>query len=280
MYQDTAVFGAPSSNTGPPATAGAVHPAPPPMNEPRPHDRGDGHQPQAAGGDQRGYAGTRSHSLHGRIQRQQQLSFVKAVQIAWRNIRQRLGRSLLVTSGIVLALAFLTYILCSDTIARSVMKGAPPSLAEALAKKGVLSFVDDADAIIQTRWLVGLALLVSFVGILNAMLLSVTERFKEIGTMKCLGALDSLIVELFLLESTFQGLVGTAAGIVIGLLLTLGEGASLYGNAVWPLVPVGSLARNVGVCMLVGTFLTVLAALYPAWRAANMQPVDAMRSEV
>ena len=241
---------------------------------------GEASRAAATGEESRGYAGTQSRSLHGRIQRQQQLSFGKAVQIAWRNIRQRLGRSLLVTSGIVLALAFLTYILCSDAVTRSVMKGAPPALAEALAKKGVLSIVDDADAIIQTRWLVGLALLVSFVGILNAMLLSVTERFKEIGTMKCLGALDSLIVELFLLESTFQGLVGTAAGIVIGLLLTLGEGASLYGSAVWPLVPVGSLVRNVGVCMLVGTFLTVLAALYPAWRAANMQPVDAMRSEV
>ena len=54
------------------------------------------------------------------------------------------------------------------------------------------------------------------------MLMSVTERFREIGTMKCLGALDTFIVKLFLLESTFQGLAGTSAGIVIGFALTLG----------------------------------------------------------
>ena len=48
-------------------------------------------------------------------------------------------------------------------------------------------------------------MLVAFVGVLNAMLMSVTERFREIGTMKCLGALNSFIVKLFLIESLFQG---------------------------------------------------------------------------
>ena len=74
---------------------------------------------------------------------------------------------------------------------------------------------------IQTNWLIGLALLVAFVGILNAMLMSVTERFREIGTMKCLGALDSFIVKLFLIESFFQGGAGTVAGHPLGLLLSI-----------------------------------------------------------
>ncbi|NOY79735.1 MAG: FtsX-like permease family protein [Kiritimatiellaeota bacterium] len=214
-----------------------------------------------------------------RVQRQRQLSFQKAVQIAWRNIRQRLGRSLLVTIGIILALAFLTYILYSDTITRAALRGGSPALLDSLARRGMTT-VNDADARIQTRWMLGLALLVSFVGILNSMLLSVTERFKEIGTMKCLGALDSLIVELFLLESTFQGLVGTVAGILIGVALALSEGARVYGAEMWELLPVGALFRLLGICVLVGVGLTVVAALYPAWRAAKMEPVEAMRSEV
>ena len=61
------------------------------------------------------------------------------------------------------------------------------------------------------------AFLICFVDVLNAMLLIATERFHEIGTMKCLVALSSLIIRLFLLESIFQGLVGTTAGILIGL---------------------------------------------------------------
>ncbi len=58
-------------------------------------------------------------SLHGTIEQQVQLPFKNAVEIAWRNIRVRLARSLLVTSGIILSLAFLTYILCSDSLTRS-----------------------------------------------------------------------------------------------------------------------------------------------------------------
>ncbi len=214
------------------------------------------------------------------VQRQRQLGWRKALQIAWRNIRQRLGRSFLVTSGIILALAFLTYILSSDALLRAVMHGAPRSLLDELARKGITAGVTSEDAKIQTRWMVGLALLVSFVGILNAMLLSVTERFKEIGTMKCLGALDSLIVELFLLESAFQGLVGTILGVLIGLILTFSEGVKLYGAVVWRMIPWLQFAQITGVCLLIGVGLTVLAALYPAWRAARMEPVQAMRMEI
>ena len=214
------------------------------------------------------------------IQKQIRLPFGKAVQIAWRNIRVRLARSLLVTSGIILALAFLAYILCSDALARHLAANGPAELIETLRREGTLATLNDADTRTQTWWMVGLALLVSFVGILNAMLMSVTERFSEIGTMKCLGALDSLIVELFLLETTFQGVVGTTIGISIGLVLAFAEGLILYGSAAWRVVPLGAIAQLVGICALVGIVLTIAGALYPAWRAAKMQPVDAMRTEI
>ncbi len=223
-------------------------------------------------------------NLHGRIEKQAQLPFKNAVEIAWKNIRVRLARSLLVTSGIILALAFLTYILCSDALARYIVQEAPKrgmgKFVETLQRNGVLASLNDADARVQTWWLVGLALLVSFVGILNSMLLSVTERFKEIGTMKCLGALNGLIVQLFLLESTFQGIVGTVIGIFIGIVLTFAEGTARYGMVMWQLIPTVELLALSGLCLLAGTGLTIVGALYPAWRAARMQPVDAMRSEI
>jgi len=135
------------------------------------------------------------------IRRQIQLTFWKSVRMAWQSIRVRLFRSILVVSGIVLALAFLTYILSADALLRAVAFDGPPELKAELERQGVLADLADEDAAIQTRWMAALALMISFVGILNAMLLSVTERFHEIGTMKCLGALDSFIVRLFLLES-------------------------------------------------------------------------------
>ena len=67
-----------------------------------------------------------------------------------------------------------------------------------------------------------MSLLVCFVGITNSMLMSVTERYKEIGTLKCLGALDNFIVKLFLIESGLLGFFGSLGGRdVIGLVFML-----------------------------------------------------------
>src|SRR5687768_6986949 len=104
-----------------------------------------------------------------------------------------------------------------------------------------------ADARLQRRWLTGLALLVALVGILNAMLMSVTERYREIGTMKCLGALDSFIVKLFLIESLFQGVVGTIVGVVMGLALSMISLSSSYGKNAWRNAPVTELLLGVAV---------------------------------
>jgi putative ABC transport system permease protein len=126
---------------------------------------------------------------------------------------------------------------------------------------------------------VGLALMVAFVGILNAMLMSVTERFREIGTMKCLGALDAFVVRLFVIESLFQGVAGTTVGVVAGLVLSLIGVVHHYGAAALRELPVGRLTIDVLVCLAVGVGLTVAGAVYPAWEAARMQPIEAMRVE-
>ena len=119
----------------------------------------------------------------------------------------------------------------------------------------------------------------SFVGILNAMLLSVTERFREIGTMKCLGALDTFIVKLFLIESSFLGVIGAVIGVLIGLVLTLLITTSDFGSAVFRYFPGFEVLRSGLLALLVGSVLSVAAAIYPAYAAAKMEPVAAMRLE-
>ena len=69
------------------------------------------------------------------------------------------------------------------------------------------------------------------------MLMAVTERFQEIGTMKCLGALDRFVVRLFLLESGFQGLAGALIGALIGCLGSLLLGLKDYGLDLFSLLP-------------------------------------------
>jgi len=124
------------------------------------------------------------------------LPYRKVIQIALRGLRIRLVKTFLVTLCITLALAFLTYILCSNGMTAHVADRASDALQQRLARAGVLEQLRGPEQRSQTAWMLGIALLISFVGIVNAMLISVTERFREIGTMKCLGGLDSFIVKL------------------------------------------------------------------------------------
>ncbi len=214
------------------------------------------------------------------IRNQAQLPRKHIIKMAWRNIRMRLGRSALVASGIVLALAFLSYTLFSDAIAESMIAVSPPHVIRELQANGLLLQADDPDARVAARWMVGLAMLVCLVGVLNAMLLSVAERFGEIGTMKCLGAMDMLILKLFLLESFVQGLVGTLLGTAAGMGLALLESRVSYGALVWGAVDLRTAAGIAGASLIAGMLLTVAGALYPAWRASKMRPIEAMRVEV
>jgi putative ABC transport system permease protein len=191
------------------------------------------------------------------------LPFAKAVEIAVRNLRTRFGRSIITASGVMLGIAFLVSVQSGNIITNAATAGR--------------GFTSEA----QSTWLVVMSLLVCAVGITNAMLMSVTERFREIGTMKCLGALDRYIVEMFLLEALFQGFAGSLIGCVIGFIASLFSQAFKYGfGRVFSTLPVLELLGSMGIALLVGSILSVLAAIYPAYRAAKMPPAVAMRMEV
>jgi ABC-type antimicrobial peptide transport system permease subunit len=215
------------------------------------------------------------------IQKQIVLPWSRAFQMTRENIFVRLGRSAITASGIFLGIAFLC----------AVLFGAAATRVKAEMDLQQLGLQHEAGEL-QARivWLAAMSLLVATVGIVNSMLMSVTERYKEIGTMKCLGALDTFIVRLFLLEAGLLGVLGSIAGALAGAGLMMlvyarrvgwqgvtaswGETALMLGSWSVPLWLAILLAIAIG-----GT-LSVLAALYPAWRAAKMPPAAALRSEI
>lgn len=133
----------------------------------------------------------------------------------------------------------------------------------------------------RTIWITVISLLVTVVGIANAMLMSVTERFREIGTMKCLGALSSFIRWIFFFESSLMGAVGGAAGGVLGILFSIAVYGFTYGyDAVLSSVDFLHLALLLVLAILVGVALSVMAAIYPAGVASRMVPANALRTNV
>jgi len=129
----------------------------------------------------------------------------------------------------------------------------------------------------KTLWLIFVSFLVCVVGIANAMLMSVLERFKEIATMKCLGARNQTIAFLFVTESTIMGVIGGVIGMIIGFLIVLVRQTASYGGMLYRDFPVGDMLTTLGVCFACSLLLASIAAIYPARVAARMAPMEAMR---
>jgi putative ABC transport system permease protein len=115
-----------------------------------------------------------------------------------------------------------------------------------------------------------ISLLVGGIGVMNIMLVTVTERTREIGIRKALGAGRGDIVGQFLAEAVLLSLFGGLAGVVIGLV-----GAQFTIVGVEPAVAPYSVVLAFGVAILIGLFF----GLYPANRAATLRPIDALRYE-
>jgi hypothetical protein len=133
----------------------------------------------------------------------------------------------------------------------------------------------------RTIWIVVISLLVTVLGVANALLMSVTERFREIGTMKCLGALSTFIRTLFLIESSLIGLAGSLLGVLVGAFLPMIAYSFVFRfGLVFGAMPYGTLFVAAVAAVVVGTLLAVLAAIYPARFASKMVPASALRSTV
>ncbi len=136
-------------------------------------------------------------------------------------------------------------------------------------------------ATFRTLWIGIISILVTIIGIANALLMSVTERFREIGTMKCLGAMSAFIRKLFLIESAMLGFAGAVIGTALGTLLSFaGYGLTFGFGLITAALNVGGLLVAAAACIAGGTVLSMLAAIYPANFAARMVPASALRTNV
>jgi len=174
--------------------------------------------------------------------------------MAVNSLQQRIGRAILTLLTIVTATAFMMYLL---TMPRST----------------------DPTEVSSWRLMMILSLLVSGAGVLNTMLMSVTQRYREIGTMKCLGALNSFILFSVLLEAAILGLVGAIGGVLLGFVISLGLAVIDHGSAVFEMMSLSGIVGKVGFVFMVGMMMTTLGAFFPALIAARMPPMEAMRGE-
>lgn len=205
------------------------------------------------------------------LKKQVELPWAKAFEFAFQSIKVRFIRALITAGGVFLGIAFLASVLITRAIAGENME---PSEAA------------------RSTWLISLSLLVCAVGITNSMLMSVTERFREIGTMKCLGALDQFVVKIFMIEAVLMGIIASGLGWIVGTLLMVGvkwmvgvpknapEGTTWYGSldfgdlfGIWPI-------GTFWFCILLGAGLTGLATFFPAFQAARIPPAAALRTDV
>jgi putative ABC transport system permease protein len=123
-----------------------------------------------------------------------------------------------------------------------------------------------------------ISLIVGGIGVANIMLVAVTERTREIGIRKAIGAPRSAILKQFLFESCVLSGLGGLAGIILGVVVTLAAGAILPGavpNFPTPELSFGSIVLAFGISLLIG----VIAGGYPANRAARLRPIEALRYE-
>jgi len=142
------------------------------------------------------------------------------------------------------------------------------------SQQSILSTATSVDKTL-TVLLAGIAaisLLVGGIGVMNIMLVSVTERIREIGLRKALGATPRVIRRQFLVEASVLGLAGGLLGAAVGLL-----GAALLPHLISQQIAVSPSATAGAIVVAVG--IGIVFGVYPASRAARLAPIDALRSE-
>ena len=137
------------------------------------------------------------------------------------SIKKRFTRALITAISILLGIAFYVTIRSMNTILPNVGQQPPQAYQMLMAI---------------------IALLVCGVGIVNSMLMSVTERYKEIGTIKCLGATNTSVLEIFLIEALLLGLLGGVIGALTGWLAAVGIFGVQFGiGGVFPADKIGTV---------------------------------------
>jgi len=123
----------------------------------------------------------------------------------------------------------------------------------------------------------GISLIVAGVSIFNVMMMSVTERTKEIGVIRSIGTQKSEVLKMFLDEAIILGLIGSLVGGVLSFAGGYAVSQIMLQTTEYLFVP--SSLINILYGMLFGVVTSLLSGIYPAWKAANLNPIEALRHE-
>jgi putative ABC transport system permease protein len=140
------------------------------------------------------------------------------------------------------------------------------------AKRGVLAFK------IVMGMITGIAVVVGGIGIMNVLLISVSERTKEIGIRKATGAKKGDILFQFLAESITVSFIGSFLGLLLGLLLVFSLFPIVQSFADVPFQPAFSFDTLI-IITVIAILIGIIFGTFPAWKAAKLQPIDAIRRE-
>lgn len=175
-------------------------------------------------------------------------------------------------------------------IIRQVPPGEPDDF-EIFSNETMISTFNDMTFMIKigTLGIACIALIAAGVGIMNIMLVSVTERTKEIGVRKALGATKTNVLSQFLTESVVFSQIGGIIGIITGSMLgnivaVLMEAPAIlpWNNEVsilqTPVMDFTALQMNI-TALIFCSFIGIVFGVYPAWKAANLDPIEALRYE-
>lgn len=186
-------------------------------------------------------------------------SFSEAFQLSYQHVRKRPIRSFITFASITLGITF--------TVVLFMMN----ALQATQASENIGS---------HQYWLVIISLSVTVISITNSMLIAVNERNREIGTMKCLGALDRHILKIFLTEALIISIAGGISGFIIGAMVSLISGIIQLGVDVVLKATLSNIFSLFLLAITLSISLSVIATLYPAYRAAKLNPVNALRYEI
>jgi ABC-type lipoprotein release transport system permease subunit len=188
--------------------------------------------------------------------------FLQALWLSVEQIKKRTKRSVIVIISIALGIALLTHLEMTNVI--------------------FLAYEKSTGITIEAYqfWLIIVSLFVCGVGLINSNLITTYERYREIGIMKCLGALDRHVIKLFLIEAFIFGLVGGVLGFSAGSLTAILTSCIQLGfNILWQ-IPLATALQYLGLTTSLSIVLCVISTIFPALKAARYNPVDALRHNI